>query len=143
MSITLALLKSRVIVTPSVSCNIRARFTYFYMSNVLLSPRRKTTSSLTKVAPGTISAGDFIHYIDLKFNRRPKLGGREFLLQGLVRSINNVNSVLLKKTCEGFCDTTNIGKEGHGGGFIFNQIAKHAHQYSSGEGISSGNVFSF
>ena len=40
----------------------------------------------------------------------------------VVKSSNNINFILLKKMCEGFCDTTNIGKACHSGGFIFNQI---------------------
>ena len=67
------------------------------------------------VASRTIGARDFIHHIGLKLNRRPKLGGRGFLLKGLVRSSNNVNYVLSKKTCKGFCDTTDIRKADHGG----------------------------
>ena len=51
-----------------------------------------------------------------------------------MRSSNNVDSVLSKKTCEGFCDTTNIRKAGHGGGFIFNKNEKY-------EGINSGEDF--
>ena len=92
-----------------------------FESNVFLFPRWKTPSSLTSVAPRTIAPRDFIHHIGLKFNRRLKPGGSEFLLKGLVRSSNNVNSVLSKKTCEGFYDTTDIRKADHGGGFIFNQ----------------------
>ena len=83
----------------------------------------ETPSSLPNVAPRTIGARAFIHHIGLKFNRRPKfkLGGREFLLKGLVRSSDNVNSVLSKKTCERFRNTTDIRKADHGGAFIFNQ----------------------
>ena len=71
------------------------------------------------VAPRTIGARNFIRHIDLKFNRRPKLEGREFLLQCLVWSSNNINSIL-SKMCEGFCDITNIWDSGQDGGFIFN-----------------------
>ena len=77
LSITLALLMSwnRVITTTGVSCNIWASFTYFYISNVFLSPRWKTPSRLTNVAPRSIGASrDFIHHIGLKYNRRPTLG---------------------------------------------------------------------
>ena len=102
----------------------------------------KTPSSLTNVAPTTIGARDFIHHIGLKFNERPKLGGREFLLQGLVRSSHNCNSVLSRTTCEGFCDTTNMMKASHSGWFISIRL-KNMPTNSSGEGISSGKDFHF
>ena len=60
------------------------------------------TSSLTNVASTIIDARNFIHHIGLKFNWKPKLGGREFLLLSLVRSSNNADSILSKKTSEGF-----------------------------------------
>ena len=85
----------------------------------------ETPFSLPNVAPRTIGARDFIHHIGLKLNRRPKLGGREFLLKGLVRSSSNVNSVLSKKTCEGFCDTTD-----HGGNLFSIKLKNmHARQF--------------
>ena len=109
-----------VIITPSVSCNIWASF-FLHFKCVPFS-LLKNTSSLTNVAPRKIGARNFIQNIGLKFNWRPKLEGREILLQGLVWSSNNINSILsAKKTCDGFCDITNIRDSGHGGGFIFTE----------------------
>ena len=77
------------------------------------------------------NARDFIHNIGLKFGKRPKLGRRKLLLQGLVMSSKNIYSILSNKTCDGFCNTTNIRKASHSRGFIFNQIEKHAHATNS------------
>ena len=64
---------------------------HIFTSNVFIFLRWKTPSGLTNVAPRTTGARNFIHHISLKFKRGPKLGGKEFLLQGLVKSSNNVN----------------------------------------------------
>ena len=88
---------NEVIITTSVSCNIWASFTFFYISNEFFFPRWKTPSGLANVAPRVIGARTFIHHIALKFKRRPKLGGREFLLQDLVRSCNYANFIRFRR----------------------------------------------
>ena len=120
LSITLALLKS-------LEWLLRQFYIFLHFKCVPFS-LLKNTSSPTNVAPRTIGARNFIQHIGLKFNRRPKLEGREFLLQGLVWSSNNINSIL-SKMCEGFCGITNIRDSGHDGGFIFKQTEQHAHQF--------------
>ena len=88
-----------VIITTSVSCNIWASFNSFYISNEFFFPRWKTPSGLANVAPRVFGARTFIHHIALKFKRRPKLGGREFLLQDLVRSCNYANFIRFRRRC--------------------------------------------
>ena len=58
----------RVIVTPSVSCNIRASFTHIFLhfECVSFSSLKNTFQPHQCIAPGTIGAGDFIHCIGLK-----------------------------------------------------------------------------
>ena len=59
-----------------------------------------------------------------------------------MRSSNKVNSILSKKTSEGFCDTTNIRKASIAVA-LFSIRLKNKSTNSSGEGISSGEGFFF
>ena len=121
LSITLALLKSLEWLLRQAWAAIFEPVFFLHFRCVPFS-LLKNTSSLTNVAPRKIGARNFIQNIGLKFNWRPKLEGREILLQGLGWSSNNINSILsAKKTCDGFCDITNIRDSGHGGGFIFTE----------------------
>ena len=54
---------------------------------LLFSSLKNTVQSYQCGARDNRRKGVFIHHIGLKFNRRPRLGGREFLLQGLVEAV--------------------------------------------------------
>ena len=92
---------SNMIISPSVSSDIRANFKNFYVSDVFLFFFLVKKSSFTNVAPRTIGARGFIHDIGLKFDRRPKLGGKEFLLQDLARSSKNINQFFRRRLVRG------------------------------------------